>query len=570
MAHTQKSLVYHAIWLRKSRSAFRTKELHSPVLGAVALQGIRLAAPTFGETVVVIGLGLIGQLTAQLLRANGCRVVGTDLNAARLPMAAEKGIHPLAQGSGAAARALTGGHGADAVIITASGGEGLLELAADMCRKRGRIVLTGVADMQMSRDAFFKKELTFQVSTSYGPGRYERAYEQQGLDYPIGYVRWTEGRNFEAVLGALESGQLDVGTLISRRIPFERAVAAYDDLDAPEHLATLFTYPTEAANHQQTVNQTTVATGSIGLIGAGAFAGGVLLPALKKAGANVATVISKNGLTAATLARKYGITNSATDTADLWKDDRIGAVMIATPHNTHGSLTVAALRAGKAVFVEKPLAINRTEVEEVMTALQTGGGHLTVGFNRRFAPLAIRATELLRELAGPLNIVITVNAGTISAGHWSADRETGGGRLLGEACHFIDLARAFAGSPITDVCANALGDDASIILRFADGANAVINYFTNGSKRYDKERVELYRAGCTIVIENWRSLSSYGFKKDISKKAVQDKGHVGLIAAWVKSLEGGLPPIPIDELMNSSFATIAIEESLIEGAWIRL
>ncbi len=540
------------------------------VLGAIALQGIRLAAPTFGETVMVIGLGLIGQLTAQLLLANGCRVIGTDLNAGRLNLAANKGVQPLAQASGDAVRTLTGGHGADAVIIAASGGEGLLELAADMCRKRGRIVLTGVADMKLSRDAFFKKELTFQVSASYGPGRYDRAYEQGGLDYPIGYVRWTEGRNFDAVLNALERGLLDVAPLISRRTPFEGAVAAYDDLDKPEHLVTLFTYSAEIADYRAPIMQTSAASGGITLIGAGAFAAGVLLPALKKTGASIAAIISKNGLSAATLAQKHGIAHSATDTDHLWKDESIGAVMIATPHNAHASLTAAALRAGKAVFVEKPLALSREELESIQDVLQAQGGHLTVGFNRRFAPLAVCAKELLNGLAGPVNMVITVNAGTIPANHWAADRETGGGRLLGEACHFIDLARAFVGNPITVVCANGMNEDVSILLRYADGSNAVVNYFSNGSKRYDKERIELYRAGCTIIIENWRSLRSYGFKKDVSKKAAQDKGHEALIAAWVKSLKGGVPPIPVQELLNSSSATLAVEESLINGSWIHL
>jgi predicted dehydrogenase/threonine dehydrogenase-like Zn-dependent dehydrogenase len=551
------------------------------VLGAIALQSIRLVAPTFGETVVLVGLGLIGQLTAQLLQANGCRVIGTDLQSYRMKLAADKGVIALTEASGDAVRAMTEGHGADAVIVTASAAnDSILATAADMARKRGRIVLTGVVDMKLSRDLFFKKELNFQVSSSYGPGRYERGYEQKGLDYPISYVRWTEGRNFEAVLAAMQRTQLDVMPLISERAPFAEAAQAYEQLDNAQHLATLFTYPDNSSIQTNVPVRTgklnTTHGSAITVIGAGSFAGSVLLPALKAEGAALKTIISKNGLSASILAQKFGILQAGTDYQQALQEDGIGAVIIATPHNTHASIAAAALHAGKHVFVEKPLALNRTELQHVTEGLTSSHTSLTVGFNRRFAPLAIAAGEMISGLGGPLNITITVNAGLLPKGHWLLDREVGGGRLLGEACHFIDLCRFLVGVSITAVCANSIvekeapAENASILLRFADGSNAVINYFCNGSKAYDKERVELYRAGHTIIVENWKSLRSYGFRKDISKRITQDKGHSALVAAWLRSLNGGIPVIPADEILNSSLATIAVEESLQTNGWISL
>lgn len=547
-------------------------------LSAIALQGIRLAAPTLGESVVVFGLGLVGQLTAQLLLANGCRVFGAELSEERLALAAAKGVIPLAQAGGDAVRALTGGHGADAVIITAASQQDtILKTAADMCRKRGRIVLTGVVNMQLSRELFFKKELSFQVSSSYGPGRYDYAYEQQGLDYPIGYVRWTENRNFEAVLQAMQRGQLDVAPLITARLSFAEAEQAYGRLGQSQGLAIVFRYP-DAASAETSVRMMAPAAkalrgAGIALIGAGNFGSAVLLPALKKAAAPLQYIISKNGLSAATLARTSGIAQAGTDVAAALQDEGIGAVLIATPHSSHAALTAAALRAGKQVFVEKPLAISREELDDIRAALAASGASLTVGFNRRFAPLALAAKKLMPAPGAPFNICITVNAGSLPAGHWLSDRESQGGRLIGEACHFIDLCQFFAGSLITAVCVNRMeghDDDASILLRFANGSQAVVNYFCNGAKGYDKERVELYRAGQTVVIENWRRLRGFGFGKSIDRRAAQDKGHEALVGAWLRSLSGGAGPIPAEEALNSSLAAIAAVESLAEAGWVRV
>lgn len=552
------------------------------VLGAIALQSIRLVAPTFGETVVVIGLGLIGQLTAQLLLANGCRVVATDPQTHRLELAADKGVTVLPEASGDAVRAITDGYGADAVIITASAAnDAILAMAADMARKKGRIVLAGIVNMKLSRDLFFKKELSFQVSSSYGPGRYEANYEQRGLDYPIGYVRWTQGRNLEAVLAAMGRQQLDVISLVSARVPFSDALSAYEQLNKPEQIAALFTYPTDVvAQTSVSIKDTklnTVTGNGIAVIGAGSFAGGVLIPALKSQGAIINNIVSKNGLSATILAKKFSIPMAGTDYKHVLQDVGTRAVVIATPHHTHATIAADSLRAGKHVFIEKPLALNRIQLEDVSVAATSSPASLTVGFNRRFAALAVAAKELISGLAGPMNMVITVNAGALPKGHWLLDEAIGGGRILGEACHFIDLCRFFTGKSITAVCANSINEkegpaqNASILVRFADGSNAVINYFSNGSKAYDKERVELYKTTHTIVIENWKRLRSYGFRKDVNKHVSQDKGHNGLIAAWLKCLEGGSPPpIPLDEILNSSRATIAVEESLQTNGWIGL
>ena len=550
------------------------------VLGAIALQSIRLVAPTLGETVVVIGLGLIGQLTAQLLIANGCRVIGVELHRERLEVAASKGVETLSDASGETIRAMTSGIGADAVIITAaSKGSKIVEQAADMCRKKGRIVLTGVVGLQLPRDAFFRKELSFQVSGSYGPGRYDPAYEQHGLDYPVGYVRWTEGRNFEAVLQAMKTRQLDVNSFITSRNRLDDYETVYKNLNDPSSLASLFAYtnqPDSATKIEHHQNIKAATGNAFAIIGSGTFSAGILLPNLVAAGASIKTIISRSGLSAATLARKYNIALAGTDYEQALEDESIKAVVIATPHHNHASMTAAALRAGKHVFVEKPLALHRAEVVDIEDALSSSGKTITVGFNRRFAPLSLRARELLNTCGGPINIVVTVNAGALPQTHWTQDPLIGGGSILGEACHFIDLCSFFTDSAIESVCANGFQnnagrpvDSASILLRFVDGSNAVVNYFSNGSKAYDKERIELYRAGRTIIIKNWRELRSYGFSKDLRLKSSQDKGHKKLLQEWVRSIDGlGVPVIPQSQLINSTLATIAVVESLSQACWI--
>ncbi len=546
-------------------------------LGAIALQSIRLAGPSFGESVVVMGLGLVGQLTAQLLLAAGCRVFGIEPDAARRALAVSKGVVVLTNGSTEEFLAANQGQGADAVIIAASAQQDhILEQAAELCRKRGRIVLTGVVNMQCSRELFFKKELSFQVSSSYGPGRYDYAYEQKGQDYPIAYVRWTENRNFEAVLHALATGKLDVTPLIGSRIPFAEAERAYAALDEPQPgLATVFHYPNDAPL-TQTVRFAAMPPAKadgLALIGAGNFASALLLPALRKAGKLPQTIISKNGLSAATLAQQFDIAQAGSQAEAVWADDQIQAVLIATPHQSHAALSIAALKAGKHVFSEKPLALNRQELDDITKAWQGSGRRLCVGFNRRFAPLAQRAKSWIGSESAPCNISITVNAGTVPAGHWLSDQEAQGGRIIGEACHFIDLCRYFTESPITAVCSSRMegtGEDSIILLRFANGSQAAVHYFCNGAKGYDKERVEIFCGGRTAIIENWRRLRGLGGNRNLDLRTAQDKGHEALIQAWVKSLQGGPAPIPEEASLNSSLAAIAALESQQRDAWVLL
>jgi predicted dehydrogenase len=546
------------------------------VLGAIALQSIRLMAPSFGETIAVIGMGLIGQLTMQLLRANGCTVVGFDIDEEKINKAREDGFLATNTATNdAVAYALSLREpGMDGVIITASSdSNALISEAARMCRKRGRIILTGVTGLDINRADFYEKEISFQVSCSYGPGRYEPGYEQKGLDYPIGFVRWTEQRNFEAILEALANGQLQVAKLISAKLPLDQYRQIYNHMQEQPGASLLLYDPLKKHEHTITIADNAPATGiSIaGIIGAGNFTTGVLLPSLKKTGIAIKSIASKGGLSAANAARKFGISTAATDASAILNDPAVDIVFITTRHQHHAAMVVAALQAGKHVFVEKPLAIDTAGLEQITAAYQQSGRQLFVGFNRRFAPLAIKMKELLWDAGGPLNIVVTVNAGSLPANHWLNETDSGG-RLIGEACHFIDLCQYLSGAAITHVCANSSREgDASILLRFANGSNAVVNYFSNGSKAYDKERVEVYADGRTLVLENWRQLSGYGFKRFSSQKTTQDKGHNAQFKHIIDCLKRSeVAPIPFDTLLHVSKAVVAINESIVSGQWISI
>ncbi len=546
------------------------------VIGAVALQSIRLTAPTFGETVAVIGLGLLGQLTTQLLKANGCRVFGFDIDEIKVQLASAEGIitansnsiDPVQFASGH-----TSGLGVDAVIITASSrSDELISQAAQMCRKRGRIVLSGVTGLHIKRADFFEKELTFQVSCSYGPGRYDRAYEQQGQDYPIGFVRWTEQRNFEAVLAAFSSRQLDISKLISQRLIIEDYKQVYGQLGNGV-IAALLIYRTD--QEHTTIVRSKVANASaanaIGIIGAGSFTSAVLLPGLKKAGGNINTIAAKGGLSAATLAQKFDISNSTTDYASILNDPDIGAVFIATQHKEHAAMVAEALNAGKHVFVEKPLAIDERGLQLITEAYQKSNRELFIGFNRRFAPFTIKMKELLQNASAPMNIVVTINAGRLPEKHWLNDADQGG-RIVGEACHFIDLCAHLSDSAVSAVSANSSSDEStSILLKFDNGANAVINYFTNGHNAYDKERIEIYSDGRTLILENWRRLTGYGFKSFSRLKAAQNKGHEAQFRQIVNDLKSGATAkIPFESIANTTRASFAAVESLRTNSWIDL
>lgn len=569
------------------------------VLGAIALQGIRLVQPTLGEAVVVTGLGLIGLVTVQLLKAQGCRVLGLDFDADKLALARRFGAEVVDLKSGAdpvaAAQAFSRGRGVDAVLITASTKSNEpVHQAALMSRKRGRIVLVGVTGLELSRADFFEKELSFQVSCSYGPGRYDPNYEDKGQDYPVGFVRWTEQRNFEAVLDMLAERRLDVATLVSHRFAIAEAPAAYAVVGGSEpSLGILLQYPAAPVSEAEDPRRArTVAvpsssavaprasapaasagaspgTARVSVIGAGNYAGAVLVPAFKAAGAQLLRIASAGGASSLHLARKFGFAEATTDTDALIADPQCDAVVVSTRHDTHADYVVRALGAGKHAFVEKPLALTEADLERIESAARAAPGRLLmVGFNRRFAPQVVRLRELLAGAPGPKAFVMTVNAGAIPAQHWTQDAAVGGGRLLGEGCHFIDLLRHLAGAPVESHAvtrmAAATPDTATVTLCFADGSLGTIHYFANGSKAFPKERLEVFAAGRVLQLDNFRRLAGFGWpgftKMNLWR---QDKGQAACAAAFVQAVKAGGPsPIALHELLEVGRLSIAVEEAL--------
>jgi len=553
------------------------------VIGSIGLQGIRLLQPTLGETIVVVGLGLIGLITAELLKANGCRVIGIDFDTQKIEIAKDKGIIAINPGNDGdpvkQVMELTDQIGCDGVLITASAkGDDIVHQAAQMSRKRGRIVLVGVVDLNLRRDDFYKKELSLQVSCSYGPGRYDDAYENKGQDYPPGYVRWTEKRNFEAVLYAMASGALDVQPLISERIPLNEYNRIYGDMKKKGVIASILLYP-EQTNRSSKVKITsagfTASPGKMGIIGAGNFTSATMLPALQKANASIKYIASAQGLSAKLLAKKTGAEYAVSDYQEILQDSEISLVLITTRHNAHARMVLDGLNAGKHVFVEKPLCLNEHELTEIIDCYaQKKDLSLTVGFNRRFSPYAVKMKQLLGS--SPMNIIATMNAGFIPPEVWVHDLQTGGGRIIGEACHFIDLCSFLADSRVVSVCMSALGthptentDNASILLKYENGTHTVINYFANGSKAYSKERIEVYSQERTLILDNWKELKGYGFKGFSKMKSRQDKGHKAQFALLNERIRnGGEALIAFDSIVNTTRASFACIESMKSKRWI--
>lgn len=558
------------------------------VLGAIGLQGIRLAQPTIGESVVVMGLGLIGLMTVQMLVAHGCRVLGIDLNPARCEMARSFGAEALAVTAGtnvvAAATDWSRGRGVDAVLLTVSTtSNGPVSQAAQMCRQRGRIVLVGVTGLELSRADFYEKELSFQVSCSYGPGRYDPNYEDKGQDYPLGFVRWTEQRNFEAVLDLMAAGKIDVRSLITHRFAIEEGEKALGLLTSNEpSIGILLQHNTKAPADitRRSVDlpgvspTSDVATKGTGLsfLGAGNYASRVLIPAFKGTGASFRAVVSGGGASAVHFGKKFGFARACTDAAELYADDGTHGVVIATRHNQHASQVLAAMQVGKHVFCEKPLCLTLEELAQLEAADPEGKSHLMVGFNRRYAPLVQKMSQLLAGVSGPKSMVLTVNAGEIPMDHWTQDREIGGGRIVGEACHFIDLARYFAGHPVASWSVTPMSlsdsrgaaDTATINLTFGDGSTAAIHYFANGHKGFPKERVEVFAGGRILQLDNFISLKGFGtpgFSR--SRSLRQDKGQAACAQAFVTAMQGdtsGL--IPRAELLEVTRLAIEAEEAV--------
>lgn len=525
-------------------------------LGAVALQGVRRAEPTLGETMVVVGSGLIGLLTVQLLRASGCNVIATDLSDERLTMAkilgAEHTINPRAADAVKAVHTLTHGLGADAVILCAAAASSEpINQAFKMCRERGRVVIVGAVGMELERADFYGKEIDLRMSRSYGPGRYDRRFEEEGVDYPFGYVRWTETRNLEAFMEAVAAGRVNVAALISAEHGLDDASAAYEDVTrgGAAKIGVLLRYPDNRSDHPSHVyklsNRAATQTNTLGiaLVGAGSFAKLMHVPNLKAARprVHVPVVVSGSGASARQVAQALDANSATTDYNAALADPSVGAVLISTRHHLHAAQTIAAAKAGKHIFVEKPLGITTDECRCVVTAVEEAGVLCTVGFNRRFSRYAIAAKAALQNMAGQKQIVCRVNAGALPRSHWLIDPAVGGGRLVGEGCHFFDLMAWLADSPPRSVVAVAAGDspdEVSAVVQFQDGSVGTLVYTGLGDTRSPKERIEIYCGGGVIVIDDFAAVSFSGLRGN-ALRGKPDKGHWALLQNFIAAASGG-------------------------------
>ena len=556
------------------------------ILASISLQGIRLAKPTLGEYFVVYGLGIIGLITVQLLKANGCKVLGIDFDEDKISLAKDYGADTLCLSDDLDiinyAGIFSRGHGVDSVIITASSKDNsIINNAAKMCRKRGRIVLVGTTGLNMAREEFYKKELTFQVSCSYGPGRYDVNYEEKGLDYPIGYVRWTQNRNFEAILDLINDKKINFSNLISHSYDFDKAKSAYETIINDQScLGVLLKYYSEPKikldktqkleNQVPSKKEDNDIMPEISFIGSGNYARQTLIPAFKKNKATLNYIASLNGLSSTYSGEKYGFKKSTTDIDNILTDTKSNAVVISTRHNSHSKLIINCLNNGKDVYVEKPMCITLDELKEIEDCyynLKNKGKNpiLMVGFNRRFSPHVLKIKELLKNINGPKFLVMTINAGYVPEDHWINDKKVGGGRIIGEACHFIDLILHIMGMPVIKWTRNSIRDNqdnVSIILNFEDGSIGTINYFTNGSKSFPKEKLEIFCSGSVLYLNNFKSMKGYGWK-DFKKLNLwrQDKGHSHSVQSFLKSLNNRNMPISFEDLVHVSKLSIKIDES---------
>ncbi|OGO13237.1 MAG: hypothetical protein A2Z66_11720 [Chloroflexi bacterium RBG_13_66_10] len=562
-------------------------------LGAVALHGFRLAEPQVGERVAVVGLGLLGLLAAQVARGAGCRVLGIDIDAERVALAAGMGFETsMRDDAEATANSISGGRGFDVVLICAhAAASDPVELAGAIARDRGRVVSIGVVGLELPRKTYFEKELRFVVSRSYGPGRYDPSYEENGHDYPVGYVRWTEGRNLAAFVELVALGRVDVRSLITHRIPIERGADAYSLITAahPEPLlGVVITYPEASLLPiERRAVPTTLhgpapsAVVRLGALGAGSFATGVLFPTLTKVkGIELVGLVSASGHKSAHVARRFGFHVAGTDEADLLHDNQINTIAVLTRHHLHAQQTAAALRAGKHVFCEKPLALSREDLLDVLQALRGSGRLLTVGFNRRFAPMSARLRRFLAPVREPLMIHYRVNAGLLPAGHWHYDPLQGGGRILSEVCHFIDYLNFLTGALPIRVLTRALPggeryreENVVITVELADGSIGVIAYLANGDRAMGKERIEVFGGGRSAILDDFRRLElhSAGHRSTHRARLRPDKGHRAAWEAFAAAIQfGGPAPIPYDDLFTVSLSTLAAQESLRLGEAIRI
>ncbi|MCR9191746.1 MAG: bi-domain-containing oxidoreductase [Gammaproteobacteria bacterium] len=558
------------------------------VVASIGLQGIRLANVVLGESVVVIGAGLIGLLSIQLLKAQGCRVLAIDMDCKKLALAEQFGAEICDISTGADpiehGVAFSRGHGVDAVLITAATpSNDPMTQAARMSRKRGRIVLVGVTGLSLNRADFYEKELSFQVSCSYGPGRYDPIYEQKGIDYPYGLVRWTAQRNFEAVLDMMADGRLNVAPLITHRFELEDAAAAYQVLcEERQALGIVLQYGGDIAarmtqeHHFLSDVQFDPTLPAIGCIGAGNYAARVLIPAFKATAAQLHTIVSANGLHGSVVGEKTGFMKTSTDVDTVFANESINTIVIATRHDSHARFVVKALQASKHVFVEKPLALDLASLSEIeaayhLASMQGNPTQLMVGFNRRYAPHVQTMKRLLQTTATPKTIIMTINAGAVPKEHWTQDSVVGGGRIIGEGCHFIDLMRYIVGTAITSYHISSMQhstvqDTVSIILNFQDGSMGTIHYFANGAKSFPKERVEVFTGNRILQLDNFRCLRGFGWPT-FHKKTLwrQDKGQMACVKAFLSAIETGVPAIPLKELFEVARVAIHLSQDISQG-----
>ncbi len=547
-------------------------------VGAIALQGVRQAQVSVGEIIGVIGLGLIGQLTVQILKAAGCIVIGSDPDSWKRDQAVHNGINVATAPSGfvALAEQITNHHGLDAVIITAStdNDEPIIH-AGKACRMKGRIIAVGMVNLNVPRDIYYKKELDLRLSMAYGPGRYDPLYEEGGIDYPYAYVRWTEQRNFEAFLTLIAEKRITPSKLITHTFPFSKALEAYNVVTSSTgepFLGVLLEYSERSSNEQSDsriiiYDSKPAKDGaiSVGLIGAGSFSFAVLLPVLGRLRkAHLAMVVTQGGLSSSHAARQYGFRIASTDVNQLLSDKEIKAVIISTRHGLHADLVIRALEAGKHVFVEKPLAMNRDELFKIKEALRENV-ILQVGFNRRFSPLLKYAAESLGS--GPRIILYRVSAGTIAAGNWILDPKEGGGRIVGEMCHFIDVCNVLIGAGPVRVKAirgrDSISQSVFTTLEYADGSIATIIYSNIGNNRMPKEYIEGFGLNSAFQLGNFKTLTIFaGSKKKLIRKFRQQKGFREELDAFLSSIESSVPAMTFQSIEDTTLATFAIEEAL--------
>jgi len=559
-------------------------------LGAIALQGVRLTEPTLGESIVVIGLGLVGQLTVQLLKANGCRVFGIDLDPQRMKLAVDSGADAAAVSSDDIAGRIdtwTRGRGADAVLITAATDSNQpVELAAKISRVKGRVVIVGMTGLDIPRQPFYLRELSLTISMSYGPGRYDPDYEERGKDYPFGYVRWTEKRNIEAFLGLIGSGSIKLNKLISHRFPIDQAERAYQLISGESsepYLGVVLNYdPDSPVTSRVALESSRIRSDSaitLGVIGAGGYVPAMLLPHFKGTDVNFKSIATASGVSAHDVGKRFGFQYAVSNVEEVLDDSNINLVVVGTRNDLHAELARKALLANKHCFVEKPLALNDEELEGVLNAASASAGLLMVGFNRRFSPMALQARDFFAGRSGPLSISYRVNAGRLPKEHWVQDEQQGG-RIVGEVCHFVDFMTFLTGAPPTSVFAEAISaksdkivdaDSVFITLKFADGSNGAIAYLAEGDRVLAKERVEIFGEGKSLVLDDYRTVTMYrnGREKHVSLKA-QDKGQKDQVTAVCAAVLSGKAPIGLDDLASTSRATFRILDSLRERARIDL